>query len=242
MLHLSVGAAAIHIANHCAAAIIDIHHGIAGRGELRQRCEFMDDTTACAVDIAAVVEGNSTCWSHHLTDGAAIDVHRTGRSAGIIVCCWKRTHRGQGTTTIHVVKHMAARYLQVGVAKHAACGDAELLRVVFGIAVRAATASIHITVPAANAFKADDGALVRVGLFDGDVSIALHMAVGAAAIHAVHDRAAIHCDMGVTHVGLIHYLVHRRKGFQSVRPCPGLARTTRQTTAAAIHLAVVVAI
>ena len=134
----------------------------------------------------------------------------------------------------------AACDVEVGVAKHAASGNAELLRVVFGIAVRAATASIHITVPAANAFKADGGALVRVGLFDGDVCIALHMAVGTATIHVVHDRAAIHSDMGVANVGLIHHLVQRRKGFKHSRN--HLARTTRQTTAAAVHLAIIVTV
>ena len=194
ILHLSVGAAAIHIAKHLVGCIanLDIHLGIAGRGELCQRRYGIDDTTACAIHMAAIEEFCCQTFIHHLTDGAAIDVHRTFRSARIITR-WRRADGGHGAAAIHVAVDGAAVDGHVGVQSDRACRSAVAVgnTVVVGVVlIDAPTGTIYITTIGPFIGCNGVGAFISrsdFALVDGDVGVPTHMAVVATTKHRTLD-------------------------------------------------------
>ena len=128
---------------------------------------------------------------------AKIWILRINQFGGVV-----SAHRGDSAAAIHVVINLAIRDVDVCVAEHTACGDAELwLLACFLVVHRTATAAKHVAVPAARGGRADGA------IRDGDAGIALHVAVSRAAIHAVHDGAAVDGDVSVAGICLVGELV-----------------------------------
>ena len=94
-----------------------------------------------------------------------------------------------------------------GVAKDATRSNT-MLRFVgsYRIAVRTTTTTIDVTMPASQTGSADNGGVGSIGIVDGDMGIALHVAVGTTAIDAARDSATIDSDIGVAHIGFVYHL------------------------------------
>ena len=124
-LHLAQLAAAVHVAGHFGVVDhhgavfqrIEVHFGVGSRTESAQIDLAVDDTTAGAEDVAAVVEVSVCARVDHLADGAALDGHRASRFACLIGGSWdgRRAYGCHGTAAIHVAVNRSALDGHIGV-------------------------------------------------------------------------------------------------------------------------------
>ena len=99
----------------------------------------------------------------------------------------------------------------IGIAKHTACRDAMMRWLAsFLVLGRTTAATVHVAVPFVGC-RGANACRNRCGLLNSDMRIALHVAVGRAAIHAVHDGTAIDSDISVTGISQIDSLMQKAK-------------------------------